>query len=356
MSTKTARPATDKQLSYLLALLEQREVEPAPEVSGSIGIDWGVSTTATTTDPAYDLPHVGHRKRSATELAKAQRKMARRARPRGHAQSKGYQRAKRESDAQAMGIMVGSPRPWCTRGGIHLYAMGDEPEKRGYVERWVSTQEEHNWPDGTPCDFSETGYFTALQSTESFPVSEAAQAIYEPRKFLHYWRVAPAGSRIFTYGYVHLGTSLTNKQHRFGWIRNDGSFTPAYHAMKTFLAIFNDVGATFTPGRLRFAIAAGPTDLQPRVLFQRRRDGGYTFLLPLVRGVSVWQKNAPPSLPRGRDLTPDAADVRVTFGPLVDVRVWSPSERTTPTAWRTGVTSHTEPVAGPMKILEIRVP
>ena len=82
---------------WYASFVVRREVEPAPEVSGSIGIDWGVSTTATTTDPAYDLPHVGHRKRSASELAKAQRKMARRARPRGHAQSKGYQRAKREA-------------------------------------------------------------------------------------------------------------------------------------------------------------------------------------------------------------------------------------------------------------------
>ena len=82
---------------WYASFVVRREVEPVPEVSGSIGIDWGVSTTATTTDPAYDLPHVGHRKRSASELAKAQRKMARRARPRGQAQTKGYQRAKLEA-------------------------------------------------------------------------------------------------------------------------------------------------------------------------------------------------------------------------------------------------------------------
>ena len=57
---------------WYASFVVRREVEPAPEVSGSIGIDWGVSTTATTTDPAYDLPHVGFRKRSAAKLAKAQ--------------------------------------------------------------------------------------------------------------------------------------------------------------------------------------------------------------------------------------------------------------------------------------------
>ena len=93
----SVRVYRDSLSHWYASFVVRREVEPAPEVSGSIGIDWGVSTTATTTDPAYDLPHVGHRKRSAAELAKAQRKMARRARPRGHAQSKGYQRAKREA-------------------------------------------------------------------------------------------------------------------------------------------------------------------------------------------------------------------------------------------------------------------
>jgi len=75
----------------------RRDVQLAPAAEGGIGIDWGVKTTATTTDPAYDLPYGGHRKRCAAELAKAQRKMARRRRPRGHAQSKGYQPAKPET-------------------------------------------------------------------------------------------------------------------------------------------------------------------------------------------------------------------------------------------------------------------
>jgi len=62
-----------------------------------IGIDWGVSTVATTTDPAYDLPYAGYRKRCTASLAQTQRRMARRRRPRGQAQSNGYRRAKREA-------------------------------------------------------------------------------------------------------------------------------------------------------------------------------------------------------------------------------------------------------------------
>jgi putative transposase len=74
-----------------------RETGPAPDAAGSIGIDWGVTTTATATDPAYDLPYGGHRKRCAAELARAQRKMARRRRQRGQAPSNGYRRARRDA-------------------------------------------------------------------------------------------------------------------------------------------------------------------------------------------------------------------------------------------------------------------
>ncbi|MGH3779705.1 MAG: RNA-guided endonuclease InsQ/TnpB family protein [Pseudonocardiaceae bacterium] len=73
-----------------------RDTEPAPDGSGSIGVDWGVTVTATTTDPGYDLPYAGHRKRCVAELANSQRKMSRRHR-RGVAPTKGYQRARRQT-------------------------------------------------------------------------------------------------------------------------------------------------------------------------------------------------------------------------------------------------------------------
>lgn len=74
-----------------------RDTRPAPDAEGGIGVDWGVTTTATTTNPGFDLPYLGHRKRCAAELAKAQRKMCRRRRTRGQAQSNGYQRAARQA-------------------------------------------------------------------------------------------------------------------------------------------------------------------------------------------------------------------------------------------------------------------
>jgi putative transposase len=97
-STPTSvRVYRDSLGHWYASFVVRREVEPAPEVDGGIGIDWGVITTATTTDPAYDLPFGGHRRRCAAELAKAQRKMSRRQRARGQVPSKGYQQARRDA-------------------------------------------------------------------------------------------------------------------------------------------------------------------------------------------------------------------------------------------------------------------
>ncbi|WP_373293106.1 RNA-guided endonuclease InsQ/TnpB family protein [Micromonospora sonchi] len=82
---------------WYASFVVRRETQPAPAADKAIGVDWGVTTTATTTDPAYDLPHLGHRKRCAAELARVQRTMSRRRRPRGNPPSKGYLRARRQA-------------------------------------------------------------------------------------------------------------------------------------------------------------------------------------------------------------------------------------------------------------------
>jgi len=82
---------------YASFVVKRTAVVPGETSGTSIGVDWGVKTTATTTDADFDLPYLGHRKRCAAERAKAQRKMARRRRPKGHAPSKSYLTAKRQA-------------------------------------------------------------------------------------------------------------------------------------------------------------------------------------------------------------------------------------------------------------------
>ena len=82
---------------WYASFVVRRDVESAPDANGGIGVDWGVATTATTSNPTFDLPYLKYRKRCAAELAKAQRKMSRRKRSKGQRPSKGYLSAKREA-------------------------------------------------------------------------------------------------------------------------------------------------------------------------------------------------------------------------------------------------------------------
>lgn len=56
----------------------KRELTAWSKTDASIGVDWGVKVTATTTDPDYDLPYVGRAKAQAAKLAHYQRRISRR--------------------------------------------------------------------------------------------------------------------------------------------------------------------------------------------------------------------------------------------------------------------------------------
>ncbi|MBY8859997.1 transposase [Nocardia sp. CA2R105] len=90
----SVRVGRDSLGHWYASFVVRRQIQPHPHGQGNIGVDWGVTTTATTTAPAFDLPHLGHRRRCAAELARAQRTMARRHR-KGRPQSRGYADARR---------------------------------------------------------------------------------------------------------------------------------------------------------------------------------------------------------------------------------------------------------------------
>ncbi|CAM5597572.1 transposase [Streptomyces spiroverticillatus] len=70
--------------------------EQLPPTGAVIGIDWGVTETATTTSDAHDLPHLEHGKKSQAKVCRYDRMMARRKPKKGQAASKGYRKAKRQ--------------------------------------------------------------------------------------------------------------------------------------------------------------------------------------------------------------------------------------------------------------------
>lgn len=89
----SARIFQDAVGHWWVSFVTRREVEAFPESGGAIGIDWGVKTVATTTDPAFDLPASGKRRKVAAQVAAAQRRMARRYR-KGQPQTNGYKSAR----------------------------------------------------------------------------------------------------------------------------------------------------------------------------------------------------------------------------------------------------------------------
>ncbi|MFC9996627.1 RNA-guided endonuclease InsQ/TnpB family protein [Nocardia sp. NPDC127526] len=68
-----------------------------PPTGRAIGVDWGVTETATTTSDVHDLPHPRYGMRAAAKLAHYQRMMARRKPERGQPGSCRYKRAKRQA-------------------------------------------------------------------------------------------------------------------------------------------------------------------------------------------------------------------------------------------------------------------
>jgi putative transposase len=71
------------------------QAQPLPKTGHSLGVDWGVRETATTTSDAHDLPHAEHGKKARTKLTRYDRMMARRKPKKGQRGSKGYRDAKK---------------------------------------------------------------------------------------------------------------------------------------------------------------------------------------------------------------------------------------------------------------------
>ncbi len=106
---KSVRVYKDSLGHWYASFVVILELVPMPgPPHAAIGIDWGVATTATTVhvdtvtgkrdfSDSYDLSHPQFGKAAAAELAAAQKRMARRRRPKDQPRTKGYARAQREA-------------------------------------------------------------------------------------------------------------------------------------------------------------------------------------------------------------------------------------------------------------------
>ena len=134
----SVRVCRDSLGHWYASFVVTRQPAPAPAADGAIGVDWGVAATATTTDPAYDLPYGGHRKRCAAELARAQRTMARLRRPRGQAPSSRYRQARRQAaklHKKAARQNTHTARVWARRVADHHQMIAVEDFRPRFLAR-----------------------------------------------------------------------------------------------------------------------------------------------------------------------------------------------------------------------------
>jgi hypothetical protein len=226
---------------------------------------------------------------------------------------------------------VGDLSSWLDYGNMHPYPGNREPEwslkpagGNQFGLAAINSGDE-------PVMATETGYHTAVQSTEGHaPVSERASGIYVPRLVLdHFGQQSSRGQsvkRSFLFELIDAGTSLTASRDRFGLLRSDLSEKPAYKALKNLLALVEDRGPAFDPDSLDYSLDGETTDV--RRLLVQKRDG--SFWLALWREVDVWDEAS------GGDLHP--AERRVTLRlaqPVARATAYRPGESVTPyESWR----------------------
>ncbi len=82
---------------WYASFVVQRDEQAWPDADGSVGIDWGVSTIATGSEPEYDFEPPVFAGKASKELTKYQRRMARRKPAPGKTGSRGYRTAKQQT-------------------------------------------------------------------------------------------------------------------------------------------------------------------------------------------------------------------------------------------------------------------
>lgn len=123
---------------WYASFVVSRATQELPATDAVIGIDWGVSTVATTTDPEYDLPSQEYARRHAKALARYQRMMARRKPRPGQAGSAGYLEAKQmaaKASKKARRQRQDAARKWARRVARDHSLIAVEDFKPGFLAK-----------------------------------------------------------------------------------------------------------------------------------------------------------------------------------------------------------------------------
>jgi hypothetical protein len=200
-------------------------------------------------------------------------------------------------------------------GNMHSYPAAGLPSNVSstWIPKWKEVA------GSKPLVVTETGYHTCPTCTNGNGVSLLAQSKYLGRLVFEYFNRDVRRTNI--YELIDQGVSTTDREKNWGLIKNDGSIKPAFTTLKNIIALLEDPGSTFPPGRLSYSLSGAlPTTHQ--TLLQKRSG---KFYLVLWQEVSVWNVSSKSDIRNPDD------PVTLTLGtPASAIRVYRPSTGLSP--------------------------
>ena len=134
---------------------------------------------------------------------------------------------------------------------------------------------------GTPIVQTETGY--AVNNTVSQNIiSEATEAVYEPRLLLHSWNKGI--KRTYIYELMEDPSSTAG----IGLLRSDMTPRPAFTAISSLMSLLADSSGSFPLQTLNYTLTGNTTGVETTLL--QKKDG--SFWLALWLNGSIWDVNA----------------------------------------------------------------
>jgi hypothetical protein len=189
------------------------------------------------------------------------------------------------SNANALGDLSA----YMDYGNIHPYYGGRNPETRGWGSNdygsitWGFRLMAKPVSQSLAVWATETGLHNAESAEGNFPYTpEDIAALYLPRQYLYFFSRGIIGS--YTYEFANSGTNMSNKEHNFGMIRNDGTPKPAYYALKNLITLLKDTSDSFSPEMLNYSLEGDLSEVYHLLL--QKSDG--TFYIAIWVGKQDW--------------------------------------------------------------------
>ena len=204
-------------------------------------------------------------------------------------------------------------------GNLHAYS-GERPldTALGQLLQLVSIVN-----PGQPVLVTEYGLQTAMKKWQAHPFTDKVKAKYLARSMAALF-ARPEVKRGFIYQLIDTNpnSELDNPDEHFGLLRNDGSPTKAYYAVRNIMHLLCDADSGFNPRDLKASLSG---DLRNVRSFLLQKESG-VFYLVLWQGAVSYEKPKPSNSLRSREWSAAALPVTLTFEePVAKVSTYLPS-------------------------------